>query len=49
VAAVSHKELLALSLTDLASKLVPGGCFIDVKSQFPLNGLREAGYSVWRL
>ncbi|QBE63628.1 nucleotide sugar dehydrogenase [Pseudoduganella lutea] len=49
VAAVSHKELLALSLTDLASKLNDGGCFIDVKSQFPLSGLREAGYAVWRL
>ncbi len=49
VAAVSHKELLALSLTDLAGKLNPGGCFIDVKSQFNMAGLREAGYSVWRL
>jgi UDP-N-acetyl-D-galactosamine dehydrogenase len=49
VATVSHKELLALSLTDLASKLNDGGCFIDVKAQFPLSGLREAGYAVWRL
>jgi UDP-N-acetyl-D-galactosamine dehydrogenase len=49
VAAVSHQELLALSLNDLASKLDDGGCFIDVKSQFPLSGLREAGYTVWRL
>jgi len=49
VAAVSHKELLALSLTDLQTKLNPGGCFIDVKSQFNMAGLREAGYSVWRL
>jgi len=49
VAAVSHKELLALSLTDFAAKLNPGGCFIDVKSQFNLGGLREAGFSVWRL
>ena len=49
VAAVSHKELLALSLTDLTEKLNPGGCFIDVKSQFNLSGLTEAGFSVWRL
>jgi UDP-N-acetyl-D-glucosamine/UDP-N-acetyl-D-galactosamine dehydrogenase len=49
VAAVSHKELLALSLTDLTQKLNQGGCFIDVKSQFNLSGLTEAGFSVWRL
>jgi len=49
VAAVSHKELLALSLTHLMEKLNPGGCFIDVKSQFNLSGLTEAGFSVWRL
>jgi UDP-N-acetyl-D-galactosamine dehydrogenase len=49
VAAVSHKELLALSLTDLMEKLNQGGCFIDVKSQFNLSGLTEAGFSVWRL
>lgn len=49
VAAVSHKELLALSLTDITAKLAPGGCFIDVKSQFNMTGLQEAGFSVWRL
>ncbi|WP_395403778.1 nucleotide sugar dehydrogenase [Pseudoduganella sp. UC29_106] len=49
VAAVSHKELLALSLGDLSAKLNPGGCFIDVKSAFNMAGLREAGFSVWRL
>lgn len=49
VAAVSHKELLALSLGDLSAKLNPGGCFIDVKSAFNMAGLQEAGYSVWRL
>ncbi|XLZ68504.1 nucleotide sugar dehydrogenase [Massilia sp. SR12] len=49
VAAVSHKELLALSLGELSAKLNPGGCFIDVKSAFNMAGLQEAGYSVWRL
>ncbi|HEY0584511.1 MAG TPA: nucleotide sugar dehydrogenase [Pseudoduganella sp.] len=49
VAAVSHKELLALSLGDLSAKLNPGGVFIDVKSAFNMAGLEEAGYSVWRL
>jgi UDP-N-acetyl-D-galactosamine dehydrogenase len=49
VAAVSHKELLALSLGELSAKLNPGGVFIDVKSAFNMAGLEEAGYSVWRL
>ncbi|NVD96905.1 nucleotide sugar dehydrogenase [Massilia sp. BJB1822] len=49
VAAVSHKELLARPLTDLEEKLNKGGCFIDVKSQFDLAALREAGFNVWRL
>ena len=49
VAAVSHKELLGLSLGELSSKLNPGGVFIDVKSAFNMAGLEEAGFSVWRL
>ena len=49
IAAVPHKEVLAMSLTDIQSKLNDGGCFIDVKSQFDQAALGEAGYCVWRL
>ena len=49
VAAVSHEELRALSLGDIASKLVGGGCFIDVKACFDAPALTEAGFKVWRL
>jgi UDP-N-acetyl-D-galactosamine dehydrogenase len=49
IAAVPHKEVLAMSLPDFQGKLNEGGCFIDVKSQFDQNALREAGYCVWRL
>jgi len=49
IVAVPHKEVLALSLNDFQSKLNPGGCFIDVKSQFDPKALGEAGYCVWRL
>jgi len=49
IAAVSHKELLARPLSDLQSKMAPGGCFIDVKSQFDQHALSKAGFSVWRL
>ncbi|MGJ9418478.1 nucleotide sugar dehydrogenase [Massilia sp. CMS3.1] len=49
IAAVPHKEVLAMSLTDFQTKLNDGGCFIDVKSQFDEKAIREAGYCVWRL
>jgi len=49
IIAVPHKEVLARSLTDFQTKLNDGGCFVDVKSQFDPDALREAGYCVWRL
>jgi UDP-N-acetyl-D-galactosamine dehydrogenase len=49
VAAVSHRELLARPLSDFMSKVVKKGCFIDVKSQFDVAALRDAGLTVWRL
>jgi UDP-N-acetyl-D-galactosamine dehydrogenase len=49
IAAVPHKELLAIPAGELAAKLTPLGCFIDVKSAFDLAPLRRAGHAVWRL
>jgi UDP-N-acetyl-D-glucosamine/UDP-N-acetyl-D-galactosamine dehydrogenase len=49
VAAVSHRQFLALGVEDIAAKLVPGGVFIDVKAAFDAAALRGAGYRVWRL
>jgi UDP-N-acetyl-D-galactosamine dehydrogenase len=49
VAAVAHREYMALSVADLGSKMVPGGAFIDVKAAFSESALREAGFRVWRL
>src|SRR5471032_3145712 len=49
VLAVPHRELAALGLADVMAKLKPGGCFIDIKSQFHAESLREAGFRVWRL
>ncbi|QYF95079.1 nucleotide sugar dehydrogenase [Massilia sp. PAMC28688] len=49
VAAVPHKEVMAISMADLQSKLNPNGCFIDVKAQFDQHALKDAGYCVWRL
>lgn len=49
VAAVAHKEFLARPLSDFLGKLKQGGAFIDVKSAYDVQALREAGLIVWRL
>ncbi|SFU66421.1 nucleotide sugar dehydrogenase [Pseudoduganella namucuonensis] len=49
VAAVSHTQLVDLPVEDIQRKLVKGGCFIDVKSAFEVQPLKDAGLCVWRL
>ncbi|MHB1358543.1 MAG: nucleotide sugar dehydrogenase [Rhodocyclaceae bacterium] len=49
VAAVSHKEYLAMSLKKLTSKLKPGGVFVDVKSAYDPQAVAKAGFRLWRL
>jgi UDP-N-acetyl-D-galactosamine dehydrogenase len=49
VAAVAHREYRAMPLEDVAARLAPGGCFIDVKAAFPQAALSERGLRVWRL
>ena len=49
VVAVAHKEYIQQPPPELLGKLRKGGCFIDVKSQFDQNQLKQAGYAVWRL
>ena len=49
VAAVSHKQLTALSPDDFQQKLVKGGCFIDVKACFEAKDFEDVGIRVWRL
>jgi UDP-N-acetyl-D-galactosamine dehydrogenase len=49
IAAVAHKEFTGMSAAHLATKLVPKGCFMDVKACFDASALRAAGLSVWRL
>ena len=49
VAAVSHKEYLALPQTELFSKLKQGGIFVDVKSAYEPLAIRAAGFRLWRL
>ncbi len=49
VAAVSHKEYLAMSLAELTARLKPGGVFTDVKSAYDPTAIRAAGFKLWRL
>ncbi len=49
VIAVAHRAFLERPLEDYLTKVVNNGCFIDVKSQFDVKKLTDAGLSVWRL
>lgn len=49
VAAVSHKQYLAMPLADLLAKLKPGGIFVDVKSSYDAVAIETVGYRLWRL
>ena len=49
VAAVSHQQLVSLSVEDIQRKMIRGGCFIDVKAVFDRQALEQAGIRVWRV
>ncbi len=49
IVAVAHREFLARPIDGYLAKLVPGGCFIDVKARFDPAALRAARRAVWRL
>jgi UDP-N-acetyl-D-glucosamine/UDP-N-acetyl-D-galactosamine dehydrogenase len=49
VVAVAHRQFIARPFADYLAKVVEGGCFIDVKSQFDVMALQRAGLAVWRL
>jgi UDP-N-acetyl-D-galactosamine dehydrogenase len=49
VVAVAHRQFVGMPLADFHAKVVEHGCFIDVKSQFDMAALQQAGLTVWRL
>jgi UDP-N-acetyl-D-galactosamine dehydrogenase len=49
VLAVPHRAFMERPLVELASKIKPGGCFIDVQSQVDRTALQDLGLRVWRL
>lgn len=48
VAAVAHREYLAMPLADILGQLKPGGLFVDVKSVYDQVAVRGAGHVLWR-
>lgn len=46
---VSDADLLSRPLADCLGKVIPGGCFVDVKARFDGAALTAAGLNVWRL
>ena len=49
ILAVAHKPFLAMRAERYATKLIPGGWIVDVKSRLDQPSLRRAGFNVWRL
>jgi UDP-N-acetyl-D-galactosamine dehydrogenase len=49
VVAVAHQQFIDKPIPDLLTKVVPHGCFIDVKCSFDAPMLQSHGLSVWRL
>lgn len=49
VAAVSHKEYLAMPLADIVGRLKQEGLFVDVKSAYDAAAIRASGRKLWRL
>ena len=49
VIAVAHRQFVARPLADYFVKLVKHGCFIDVKGQFDMRAVQQAGHTAWRL
>jgi UDP-N-acetyl-D-galactosamine dehydrogenase len=49
VVAVAHDEYAQMDINQLLAKVIDGGCFIDVKSKFNHQVLKDVGLSVWGL
>jgi UDP-N-acetyl-D-galactosamine dehydrogenase len=49
ILAVAHWQFVTKPVAEYLPKVIEHGCFIDIKSQFDLSSLQQAGLSVWRL
>ena len=49
ILAVAHRQYREQCAAEVAARLAPGGCVIDVKGAMDLEALRRQGYRCWRL
>jgi UDP-N-acetyl-D-galactosamine dehydrogenase len=49
VLAVAHEELTSMSAKEITSKVMPGGCVVDVKAVLDRRAVEALGFDVWRL
>jgi UDP-N-acetyl-D-galactosamine dehydrogenase len=49
VVAVAHNEYVSLPIEVLATKVIDGGAFIDVKAVYDEKTIKSAGFKLWRL
>jgi UDP-N-acetyl-D-galactosamine dehydrogenase len=49
IAAVPHRDFMAVPLEDILSMLKPNGVFVDVKSAFDAQSIRSREIALWRL
>jgi UDP-N-acetyl-D-glucosamine/UDP-N-acetyl-D-galactosamine dehydrogenase len=49
IAAVPHRDFMAIPLDDILSVLKPDGVFVDVKSAFDAQSIRSREIALWRL
>jgi UDP-N-acetyl-D-galactosamine dehydrogenase len=49
IAAVSHENFIKMPIDDILAPLAANGVFIDVKSAYPVEAIKQAGHNLWRL
>ena len=49
IIAVPHHDFLTKPLSTLLSKLVKGGCFMDLHASYDIGKIEGMGFGVWRL
>lgn len=49
IVTVPHRPFVRMDVAAFSAKLVPQGCFIDVKARFDRKSFTGSGLSVWRL
>ena len=49
IAAVPHRYYLDLPISDILSRMKPGGVFVDIKGAYDTAAIKAGGFRLWRL